>query len=391
MAIRSSLKKNTILIRRKPSDIRFNGYNPKILELFGSNMDIQFILDPYGCVHYIVNYISKSYRGVSKLMRDAIEETRKGYTDTLTRLRAIGQVFLNASEVSAQEAVYILLSIPLTLCSRQCIFVNTGEKVKRCKIVKSKAELMKLDPESTDIMSTGLLDYYINRPEVMNDICLADFASNYQISKSNNSEFETNPDILDDNESNYINRKRQKFVIRDQTDPSKILCTLVKRIHSKVIRYRRYNKDQDIHNFCREKLMLYIPWRDEDRDISADNIMSLFNQLSDRIKETEKYYTKNCEIDYESIRERIESEEYRRFEEFKLETEDEYKIFDLQRPENSLDYEIQANPSHKKIEEKVYAFRCPVIFNDEEYRKLIRTLNQGQREYLIGMFTLNHS
>ena len=31
---------------------------------------------------------------------------------------------------------------------------------KRCKIVKSKAELMKLDPESTDIMSNGLLDYY---------------------------------------------------------------------------------------------------------------------------------------------------------------------------------------------------------------------------------------
>ena len=93
MAIRSTLKKNTVLIKRKPSEIRFNGYNPKILELFASNMDIQYILDPYGCVHYIVNYISKSYRGVSKLMREAIEENRKGYTDTLTRLRTIGQVF----------------------------------------------------------------------------------------------------------------------------------------------------------------------------------------------------------------------------------------------------------------------------------------------------------
>ena len=340
MAIRSTLKKNTVLIKRKPSDIRLNGYNPKILELFASNMDIQFILDPYGCVHYIVNYISKSYRGVSKLMREAIEETRKGYTDTLTRLRAIGQVFLNASEVSAQEAVYILMSIPLTLCSRQCIFVNTGEKEKRCKIVKSKAELMKLDPESTDIMSNGLLDYYKNRPERMNDICLADFASNYQMTKANISEFETNPDILDDNESNYINRKRQKIIIRDLTNPSKILCTLVKRIQSKVIRYRRYNKDQDIHNFCREKLMLYMPWRDEDRDISPDYVINLFNQWSDRIIESEKYYIKNCEIDYESIKERLESEEYRESEDFKQETEDEFKIFDLQRPENSLVYEI---------------------------------------------------
>ena len=39
-------------------------------------MDIQFILDPYACAVYILSYITKAQRGMSKLLRKACEEAK---------------------------------------------------------------------------------------------------------------------------------------------------------------------------------------------------------------------------------------------------------------------------------------------------------------------------
>ena len=385
MTIRSTLSKTSVFIRRHPKDIRVNAFNKQILRLFGSNMDIQFILDPYGCVHYIVNYISKSYRGVSKLMRDAIKDVRKGYTDNIRRLKVVGQVFLNCSEVSAQEAVYILLSMPLTLNSRQCIFINTGESEKRTRMVKRKTDLMQLDPESTDIMATGLLDYYSNRPEILEDICLADFAANYQMVSTSKTDrdVEYDPETYDDNEQDIPRGKTSKIKVVDLKNPTKTLCTLMERKITKIIRYVHFNRNTEIDKFCREKLMLYMPWRDEEKDIKNQDIKVLFDQWKDCIIEKEKVYVKDSNIDYETIKSDLELA-YKREEELEYSTDPEFRVHDLQRPENSLEYDIRSNVYTKSVEDRVFAFRSPKILEDMEYQKLIRSLNQGQREYLIG-------
>jgi hypothetical protein len=41
-----------------------------------ANMDIQFVLDPYACAVYILSYITKGQRGMSKLLRKACEEAK---------------------------------------------------------------------------------------------------------------------------------------------------------------------------------------------------------------------------------------------------------------------------------------------------------------------------
>ena len=41
-------------------------------------MDIQFVLDVYACALYIISYISKAERGMSKLLHTACPEARKG-------------------------------------------------------------------------------------------------------------------------------------------------------------------------------------------------------------------------------------------------------------------------------------------------------------------------
>ena len=124
LAIRSSLKAPTIFLRRKPSEIRINNYNVACLNAWHANMDIQFVLDVYACAVYIVSYISKAQKGMSDLLRTDCEEARKGNSN-IKEVRDIGNKFLNNVEISAQEAVYILLQLPMRKSSCQVVFINT--------------------------------------------------------------------------------------------------------------------------------------------------------------------------------------------------------------------------------------------------------------------------
>ena len=58
LAIRSSLKTPTILLKRQPNELRISNYNPTSLSAWRANMDIQFVLDVYACAMYIVSHIS---------------------------------------------------------------------------------------------------------------------------------------------------------------------------------------------------------------------------------------------------------------------------------------------------------------------------------------------
>jgi hypothetical protein len=74
-------------------------------------MDLQFILDAYACVMYIVSYISKAQRGMSNLLYNATKEAKEDNLNLRNQVKAIGNKFLTHVEVSAQEAVYCRLGI----------------------------------------------------------------------------------------------------------------------------------------------------------------------------------------------------------------------------------------------------------------------------------------
>ena len=112
-AIRLSLNHKTLLLKRSPSEIRVNCYNSNLLNAWQANINIQFVLDPYACAVYILSYITKGQRGMSKLLRKACEEAKEGNKDIVNKVRHIGNKFLNAVEISAQEAVYLVLQMPL--------------------------------------------------------------------------------------------------------------------------------------------------------------------------------------------------------------------------------------------------------------------------------------
>lgn len=87
---------------------------------------------------YIAAYMTKSERSMGELLRQVSKEF--GSEDIKTQMRHLGSVFLNHREVSAQEAVYRVLSLPLvmllilqmmiTLMHYQCFFMIVVEDVK---------------------------------------------------------------------------------------------------------------------------------------------------------------------------------------------------------------------------------------------------------------------
>jgi hypothetical protein len=114
---------------------------------------------------------------MGELLKQVLKECSS--EDIRTQLRRLGSVFLNHREVSAQEAVYRILSLPLKQLSRKIIFVNTAAKEDRVSLLKPINYIPGMDKESEDICQTSLIDRYAARPDQLSDMCLAEFAANY--------------------------------------------------------------------------------------------------------------------------------------------------------------------------------------------------------------------
>ena len=100
-----------------------------------ANTDIQYVLNAYACIMYVASYIMKTDRAMGQLLKQVASEAR---TDELKQLRKVGSAFLTQREVSAQEAVYRILSLSMKQLSRSVVFININPKTERIAMLKSK-------------------------------------------------------------------------------------------------------------------------------------------------------------------------------------------------------------------------------------------------------------
>ena len=71
------------------NELRINAHNVTLLYLWKANMDLEYILDPYACAVYVISYIGKSQRGMSKLLEDALLHLKAGNNSIRERLKGI--------------------------------------------------------------------------------------------------------------------------------------------------------------------------------------------------------------------------------------------------------------------------------------------------------------
>lgn len=170
MGIRSKLTRPKVFLKRLPKDCRINQYSVKILNLMKSNMDIQFVIDPYACVSYIVDYINKASRGLSTLLRNCVIDFKNGNYSLREKLKKVVNTFYNGAEISAQEAAWCRLRLPMSFCSVAVEFINTNHSKNRHRMLKSNAELLLLDPDSEDIVKCGWIERYSDRPDELESL-----------------------------------------------------------------------------------------------------------------------------------------------------------------------------------------------------------------------------
>ncbi|CAG9807951.1 unnamed protein product [Chironomus riparius] len=413
--IRSQLKATKILIRRAPKDARVNPYASKILMLMQSNIDVQFVLDPYACIGYIVEYINKPSRGISRLLRACVEEFRSGNYSLREKIKKLSYTYYNGTEISAQEAAWCRLRLPMSHSSSVVEFINTGPMKTRHRILKSQSQIKKLPENSTDVYKKGSIDRYKERPEALKDVCLADFIAkfSYKGKKSNNEIDNENVEqddhlveSIDNNQNEEDESGEFTEVYEDESGEFTEVYeveggTVRKRKQIKIIRFCRYDFHKDPNNFYRERLMLFKPWRDESLELEKDNLnlAEIYTLNKQLIESNSSRYIK-LDIDLNDIARNIEEEQARDEDESNDQNEDQ----DQEQHLNVYDFDdniLQSNETfgiesvnttdHTNSMEK-NKITVPDLVSDQEYYELVNSLNTKQNDHLmhvLNAFKLN--
>jgi hypothetical protein len=264
--LRSSVQKAIIFYERDLDAIRRNPYNEKILALQNSNMDVQFVLDPYSAATYISSYMMKSNYALSKLMTDACAIVRDAGGNASDVMRAMGNALLNGQEISVQHAAYVCTGLPFRGSSRETVFVPSAAPAERAFLVKQDWKLKRLPAESTDCIAFNLVDKYACRtsnPHLhrlgADDVCLADFAALFSPMQRQRA----------DDENDDADEPEAPELECDLTEAEQVSISTIsdfecwryhKRSQERVIRYVHYKLHNDPQAYYREQLLLYYPW-----------------------------------------------------------------------------------------------------------------------------------
>ena len=287
-------KGNSVVMQRRPSESWINTYNPDIIRVWRANMDLQYILDPYACVMYIASYMLKSEKSMGELLKQVSKECDG--EQIRTQLRRLGSVFLNHREVSAQEAVYMILSLPLKQLSRKVVFINTAAKEDRVSLLKPISQIEGMEDDSEDIFQTSPIDRYAARPDSHADLCLAEFAVNYTTQGGRELQDGENSDALPPPEDED-SRKCQRIVLKSG------LGHMYKRRREAIIRFHRFNHEKEASKMYRSKLMLYLPWRNENTDLLGGypDFHSHYEDNCDDILANEQKFSHNATLINEAM------------------------------------------------------------------------------------------
>ena len=110
-ALKKATKTPTVFMKRNPSETCINNYNPFILKLWKANTDLQYVTSPYAAIAYITSYITKDEREVGTVLQAVSKEMQN--QNVSQQMKKVAYAFSNARNVSAQEAAYRILSLPL--------------------------------------------------------------------------------------------------------------------------------------------------------------------------------------------------------------------------------------------------------------------------------------
>ena len=285
-AISASVRGTAIvMMKRKVKDIFVNGYNASIMRLHKANHDLQICIDQYSCAQYICGYLTKNESGISKLLKTVNDECNN--MAEIDKLNALASVLDKHREVSIQESIYRLLSLPMSKSSVKVKYLSTIHPHFRDGLLKGNVEEL---AEDESVFHNSPHQYYEQRPEQSNEpdvdydpeeleedywinLSLAEFWSKYEIVYNKNAK-----KILKNEKKTKVQTlKSKKGFIRKRLEPA-------------VLRYYlNYSNDEDL---ARGLLILFKPFRNEMDDIHKHDVKKLLAESNELIADKRKMFEK---------------------------------------------------------------------------------------------------
>ena len=398
--ISSHLKGDKVFIKRRPCETRINQYNKDLLTAWQANMDMQFCIDPWAIINYIVKYMCKGERGMSTLMQTASDNARDNNRTLSQEIRDMGKVWTNQTEIPIQEAIAYVLQLPFRVSSRTFIFINSSPTNERCGLLKSTEILQNMNDECTDIFSDNAVKRYARRPLELKDWCLADFATklNYITRSRYKPKNKYDPDkwLKEEKIDSYVYDNAQETdsdcdIL--ENDNAKSTSRIVYELDSgylipcrkqKILRYVKFSKERDAEKYYFEQLFLFFPWVNEENDFTSlgPTYEDAYNSVKDIVTENAKQYNLLTEIlndametaekDYGDIEDSESSDNETQAD------DSSYACFD---PNENLQINNDENYFHNVKPANTSTIALPNVVTDDEFRSMVRNMNKEQKLY----------
>ena len=395
-ALRINKKGKSIIYQRTPEEININTYNPTVLRAWQANMDLQFVCNAYACIHYIISYVTKDEREMGQALREVSKSM--GDMNVRQKMKQVANCFLNAREVSAQEAVYRVLGLDLYSSNFRTVFIPTDLPENRVVFLKPKVVLETMEADREDVAAQTLPDRYAHRPKDLESLTLAEFARWYEVLGENKKQkneaaglTDCQPNLL---EPEKKTRKKQKPKIPLLDGRGYIR----KSDKPYIIRYHKFSETKDQEKYCHHMLMLYHPWRDEESDLKNghDSYSQHYEQIQANIQGKQAELENFADIIEDAIQEEqtigppVHSWDT-------LDTEAQHEDVmaegegEVPDPDNIL---LEPDPQHVADPEHIAAADVPLsasysthfavdhrpgFLSDEQYQHLVQSLNTHQR------------
>ena len=166
------------------------------------------------------------------------------------------------------------MGFPITKASRKVKYISTTDKQQRDGLLKSNLDNLK-DGESAFFNS--LTDYYENRPDEYEDLTQADFTAYFEIISKHQSVEECEDNDDDEVE---IGNKRPLIYLKNG------MGAMRRRIKPAVIQY--YLQKSDDYEHARGLLLLFVPFRNEEKEISEQNALKIYKNIKEDAERNEK-------------------------------------------------------------------------------------------------------
>ena len=357
--LRSSVSRGTnIILKRDTSDCNTNNCNLNCLRLWRANMDIQYVADPYSCIMYVLSYVMKCENGMSEILKRVGKEFKDQVIQD--QMKKILSTFANKREVSIHEAVKRVLSQWLFRKSRTVVYVANHPSEQRHRMPKSGFDLAGMDDDDENVFMSSIHDLYASRPDELEDLCLAQFATQYHKS-----------DI----------RNKKAMVLKDKS-----LGCIIKRSKDAILRTHRFSDDD--YRFYYSKLLLFLPWRKENEMIGEyQSYEHKYNAKKDVIEQNASPFNMNQE---ETIDNALDQYMHHpvSVSDWLVETSGENS--DDNTDENAAEnVGVNCHDDGNKVKKdtplslKYKAEAIKPTISAEEYCVMMRNLNKEQREIVI--------